>query len=97
MNFFHLIIINLLNDLVVEFLVILNKEGLYSVKSGDYPKGLAAILRTQALIQDLVVEAILKKSIKIAYQALFADPVINNASQAKKILESMLKLQKNYI
>jgi len=91
------IIMNLPQDLVVECPVIVNKDGLHGVPLGDYPKGLAALLRTQASVQDLVVEAILTKSKKIALQALLADPVINSTSQAKNILESMLKLQKKYI
>ena len=63
----------------------------------DYPKGLAALLRTQASVQDLVVEAILQKSKKVALQALLADPVVNSISQAEKVLNSMLKLQEKYI
>jgi len=91
------IITNLPQDLVVECPAIVNKDGLTGVPLGEYPKGLAALLRTQASVQDLVVEAILTKSKKVALQALLADPVINSTSQAKKILESMLKLQKKYI
>jgi len=91
------IITNLPQDLVVECPAIVNKDGLKGVPLGEYPKGLAALLRTQASVQDLVVEAILTKSKKVALQALLADPVINSTSQAKKILESMLKLQKKYI
>jgi alpha-galactosidase len=91
------IITNLPEDLVVECPAIVKKDGLYGIPLGDYPKGLAALLNTQASVQDLVVEAILKKSKKIALQAFLADPVINSTSQAKNILESMLKLQKKYI
>ncbi len=91
------IIMNLPQDLVVECPAIVNKDGLHGVPLGDYPKGLAALLRTQASVQDLVVEAILTKSKKVALQALLADPVINSSSQAKNIFESMLKLQKKYI
>ena len=91
------IITNLPQDLVVECPAIVNKDGLHGVPLGEYPKGLAALLRTQASVQDLVVEAILTKSKKVALQALLADPVITSTSQAKKILESMLKLQKKYI
>jgi len=91
------IITNLPRDLVVECPAIVNKDGLKGVPLGEYPKGLAALLKTQASVQDLVVEAILTKSKKVALQALLADPVINSTSQAKKILESMLKLQKKYI
>ncbi|MFW9952018.1 MAG: hypothetical protein ACFFKA_18010, partial [Candidatus Thorarchaeota archaeon] len=91
------IITNLSKDLVIECPAIVNKNGLQAIKLGDYPKGLAALLQTQASVQDLVVEAILKRSKKLALQALLADPVINSASQAKNILESMLQLQKKFI
>lgn len=91
------IITNLPQDLVVECPAIVKKDGLHGVKLGEYPKGLAALLNTQASVQDLVIEAILKKSKKIAFQALLADPVINSTSKAEKILESMLKLQEKYI
>jgi len=91
------IITNLPEDLVVECPAIVNKNGLKGVPLGEYPKGLAALLRTQASVQDLVVEAILTRSKKVALQALLADPVINSTSQAKNILESMLKLEKKYI
>ncbi|TFG15755.1 MAG: alpha-glucosidase/alpha-galactosidase, partial [Promethearchaeota archaeon] len=47
---------------------------------------MAAFLRTQYSIQDLVVEAILQKSKDLALQALLADPVIETTWQAKKIL-----------
>ena len=91
------VITNLPEDLVVECPAIVNRNGLQAVKLGEYPKGLAALLRTQASVQDLVVETILTKSKKVALQALLADPVINSTSQAKNILESMLKLQKKYM
>ena len=91
------IITNLPSDLVVECPAIISRNGLQGIKLGDYPKGLAALLRTQASVQDLVVETILKKSKKIALQALLADPVVNSISQAEKTLNSMLKLQEKYI
>ncbi|MFX1316451.1 MAG: hypothetical protein ACFE9T_11345 [Promethearchaeota archaeon] len=91
------IITNLPRDLIVECPAIINKSGVHGVKLGEYPKGLAALLRAQASVQDLVVEAIITKSKNIALQALLADPVIETYWQAKKVLEEMLKLQKNYL
>ncbi len=91
------IISNLPEDLVVECPAIVTDKGLEGVKLGEYPRGLAALLNTQAAVQDLVVEAILTKSKKIALQALLADPVITSTSQAKRILDSMLDLQKKKI
>ena len=72
------IITNLPHNLVVECPAIVKKDGLHGVSLGDYPKGLAALLNTKASVQDLVVEAILKKSKKIALQEFLADPVINS-------------------
>jgi len=91
------VITNLPQDLVVECPAMVNKDGLSAVKLGEYPKGLAALLRNQASVQDLVVEAVLTNSKDIALQALLADPTIDNASQAEKMLEEMLIIQKKYI
>ncbi|MFX1274065.1 MAG: alpha-glucosidase, partial [Promethearchaeota archaeon] len=91
------VIINLPRDLVIECPAIVNKKGLTAIKLGEYPKGLAALLRNQASVQDLVVEAILTKSKDIALQALLADPVVESATQAEEMLEEMLRFQKKYI
>jgi len=91
------IITNLPRDLVVECPAIINKNGIHGINLGEYPKGLAALLNTQASVQDLVVEAILTRSKKLALQALLADPVVETYWQAKNILEEMLKLQEKYL
>jgi len=88
------IITNLPQDLVVECPAIVSKEGLKGVPLGEYPKGLDALLRTQASVQDLVVEAILQESKDVALEALLADPVVNDALKAEQLLEEMLDLQK---
>jgi alpha-galactosidase len=75
----------------------INKDGVHGIKLGDYPEGLAAFLRTQYSIQDLVVKAILQKSKDLVLQALLADPVIESTWQAKIILDEMLNLQQDYI
>ena len=67
------VIPNLPSDLVVECPAIVNKDGLHPVKLGEYPKGLAGLLRNQATVQDLVVEAVLSKSKEKTLQALLAD------------------------
>ena len=91
------VITNIPRDLVVECPAIVTKKGLKAIKLGDYPKGLAALLRNQASVQDLVVEAILKKSKDIAFQALLLDPTINNASKAEEMFEEMIKINQDYI
>jgi len=91
------IITNLPKDLVIECPAIVNKEGIHGVKIGEYPKGLAALLRNQASVQDLVVETILNRSKDLALQALLVDPLIETYWQAENILEVMLNLQRDYL
>jgi alpha-galactosidase len=82
---------------VVECPAKVDKQGVKGIAYGEYPKGVAALLRTQASVQDLVVEAILQKSKTLALQALLVDPVVETPWQAMKILDEMLELQKDYI
>ena len=91
------IITNLPKDSVVECPAIINKDGIKGIKLGEYPKSIAALLQTQISIQDIVVEAIFKKSKDLALQALLADPVVETHWQAKKILDELLKLQAEFI
>jgi alpha-galactosidase len=91
------IITNLPKDLVVECSALVNKKGLTGIPLGEYPKNLAALLRTQASVQDLTVDAIINQSKKDALQALLADPVVDSQNQAEKILEEMLKVQGKFL
>ncbi|MFX0072344.1 MAG: alpha-glucosidase [Candidatus Hermodarchaeota archaeon] len=88
---------NLPKDAIVECPAIINKHGVNGIDLGEYPKGLAALLRTQYSVQDLVVETVLTKSKEMALKALLADPVIDSYWQAKNILERMLEVQSDYI
>lgn len=91
------IISNLSSDLVIECPAIVDKDGVHGVPLGEYPKGLAALLRYQGSVQDLVVEAAIHKSKDLTYQALLADPCVDNPDQARRILDKMLTLQKQYL
>ncbi len=91
------IIFNLPRDLVVECPALVTKDGLKGIPLGEYPKGLAGLLRNQATVQDLVADAVIKKSKNVALQALLVDPVVDSYTQAEKILEEMLNVQKDHI
>jgi len=91
------IITNITKEAIVECPGVINKNGIKGVNLGEYPIGLAALLRKQYSVQDLTVEAILKRSKELALQALLADPVIETYWQAKHILDEMLQIQKKYI
>jgi alpha-galactosidase len=91
------IIDNLPQDLVVECPAIVDKNGVHGVKLGQMPDGLAGLMRNQASVQYLTVEAALEGSKELALQALLADPVVDSVSSAQKMLDDILNLQKEYL
>ena len=84
-------------DIVVEVPGILNKSGVTGVRLEDYPKDFGSLLNNQAGTIQLTTEAILNKSKNIAYKALLADPVVDNAISAEKLLNTMIDFQQEYL
>ena len=91
------IINNLPQDLILECSATINKNGVHGVKYNDLPKNIAAILRIEATIQDLCVEAVLKKSKDIAIACLAIDPNVGSFEMAENIFNEMFELQKSYL
>ncbi|MHA1688617.1 MAG: family 4 glycosyl hydrolase [Promethearchaeota archaeon] len=91
------IISNLPKEAIVECPARITKKGVKGIKLGEFPKGLASLLRNQYSVQDLVIEAILQQSKELALQALLVDPVVETYWQAKNILDRMLDVQSEYI
>ncbi|TFG00306.1 MAG: hypothetical protein EU541_02685 [Promethearchaeota archaeon] len=91
------IIENLPQDLVIEGPVRVDKQGVRGVKLGKIPKNVAALLRIEATIQDLCVEAVLRKSKKYALAALAVDPNVGSFEMAEKIFSEMTKKQEKYL
>ena len=90
------IIDNLPQDLIIECPVKVNKEGVKGVRWGNLPRDIAAILRIEATIQDLCVDAIIKKSKKLAITALALDPNLGSFEMADKIFNEMQKKESYY-
>jgi alpha-galactosidase len=88
---------NLPQDLVVEGPVMVNKEGVRGVKIGNLPKNIAALLRIEASIQDVCVEAILKESRELAIACLAMDNKVGSIKMAESIFEEMSEIQKGYL
>ncbi|MEJ2250894.1 MAG: alpha-glucosidase [Candidatus Lokiarchaeota archaeon] len=91
------IITNLPKDLIVEVPVNVDKEGVHGVKIRKLPKDLAAVLRIEATIQDLCVEAVLKKSKNLAINALAIDPNVGSFKKAEQIFSRMSELQGKFL
>jgi len=91
------IIENLPQDLVIECSGTVNKNGIHGVKLGNIPKNIAAILRIEASIQDLCVEAILQESRQLAIDCIAIDVNCGSFEIAETIFNEMMEVQKNYL
>ncbi len=91
------IIENLPQDLILECSATVNKDGVHGVKLGALPNNIAALLRIEATIQDLCVEAVLTRSKDLAIASLVIDPNVGSFKMAENIFNEMIELQKNYL
>jgi alpha-galactosidase len=91
------IINNLPQDLILECSATVNKDGVHGIKLGTIPKSIAAILRIEATIQDLCVEAVLTRSKDLAIASLAVDPNVGSFEMAEKIFNDMIELQKIHL
>lgn len=88
---------NLPQDLVIEVPGVVDEDGVHGVTLGALPKGIAGLMRIQAAVQDLTVEAALTGSRDVALQALLVDPVVDSVARAEDLLDAMLDLQRPYL
>ena len=91
------IIENLPKDLILECSATVNKNGVHGVKLGTIPKSIAALLRIEATIQDLCVEAVLTGSKDLAIECLAIDPNVGSFEMAENIFNEMIELQKIHL
>lgn len=91
------IIDNLPQDLVLECSAYVDKDGAHGVKLGNIPKQIAAILRIEATIQDLCVEAVLKESKELAIACLATDVNCGSFEKGEAIFDDMVKVQRHYL
>ena len=90
-------ITNLPSRCAVEVPAMVDAKGIHPVHVGEIPEPFAAIIRTQATICELLTEAYSTGSRKRLLQALLLDPVVNSVSKAEKMLDQMLKLQRDFL
>ncbi len=91
------IITNLPQDLVIECSALVNGQGIRGISLGAIPKNIAALLRIEASIQDLCVEAILSESKDLAIACLALDVNCGRFEMAENIFKEMTALQKQYL
>jgi alpha-galactosidase len=90
-------IANLPADAIVEVPAVVNARGVHGVHVGPLPAGLAALMRREVEIQELVVEAGVRGDRNAALQALLLDPHIHSYAQATHLLDDLLKAHAKYL
>ena len=88
---------NLPEDAIVEIPIRVDSRGVHPIKVGPLPEALAGICNLQISIQKLLVEAYREKSKELLFQALIIDPVIDSADRAKRMMETMLRAEAEYL
>ena len=84
-------------DIVVEVPGIINKSGVTGIRLENYPKDFGSLLNNQSSTIQLTTDAVINKSKHSAYKALLVDPVVDNANNASKLLDTMIDLQKEFL
>ena len=85
------------DNIVVEVPGILNRSGVNGIKLENYPTKFGSLLNNQVSAIQLTTDAVINKSKHSAYQALLADPIVDNVKAAEKLLDTMLVFQKDYL
>ena len=85
------------DDLVVEVPGHADAEGLRSAQMAPLPEPIAALIRTQASIHKLIVEAYAERSRAKLLQAILTEPTVDSYRRAMAMMEEMLELQKELL
>lgn len=80
-------------DTIVEVPAVVNKNGLQPMVMDRLPEGILAMLRSQASINKLLVEAYEEQSRNKLLQAVLLDPTTNSYRQSVDLVNEMCKLQ----
>lgn len=90
-------IANVPPDCNVEVPAVVNGRGYHPLAMGELPFGIDALVRRVVDEQEMMVEAALTGSRKLAVRALAGDPLVNDLSVAEQLFEALYAAQKQYL
>ena len=88
---------NLPTDAIVEVPAVVDGRGVQGVHIGDLPHPIAALLRREADLVEMVVETAVSGDRQLALQTLLLDPMINDINRARAILDDYLTAFDEYL
>lgn len=90
-------IANLPADTIVEVPALVNGMGVQGLTLGDLPFPIAALLRREADLVEMVVDTAVTGDRTLALQTLLLDPMINDIGRARAILDDYLTTFADYL
>jgi alpha-galactosidase/6-phospho-beta-glucosidase family protein len=91
------IIKNLPRDAIIEGPCIVDKRGLTPIPMGELPRSFLGITHHLINWQELSVDAALSGDKDLLYQAILADPIVQDMDAAKKIMDELLVAHAKYM
>ena len=85
------------DDLVVEVPATADENGLHPRQMEPLPEAIAALIRTQASIHKLLVEAYAEESKDKLLQAILLEPTVDSYRRAVAMMDEMLTLQRDIL
>ena len=96
----HNSIPNLPADACVEVPVVADRMGFKTTIAGPLPDNLAILVNTTARIENLVIEAAIKKSKELVYQAVYMDPLssaVCSLDEIKNMCDELFEINKDFL
>lgn len=91
---------NLPDDACVEVPVVADRMGFKTTIAGPLPDNLAILVNTTARIENLVIEAAMKKSKDLVYQAVYMDPLssaVCSLDEIKNMCDELFEVNKDFL
>ena len=82
---------NLPPETIVEVPALVSGMGIHGLPVGELPPAVAALLRREAELVELVVDTAVTGDRHLALQALLLDPMINDIGRAQAVLDDYLR------
>ena len=91
---------NLPSDACVEVPVVADRMGFKTTIAGPLPEHIAILVNTTARIENLVVEAAMKKSRELVYRAVYMDPLTSavcSLDEIKSMCDELFEINRDFL
>jgi len=91
------LISNMPDEAIVEIPVVAGSAGVRGIKVGPLPASIVGFMQARWACYELLAEAAIKRSKRLALQCLCADPLTSSLSRARECIEEMFEAQAKYL